>query len=93
MILKRLLAYSSVEHMGIIILGIGISTPLAIYGALLHIMNHAIAKSALFYMAGVITQEYRTKNIMRIRGLISTMPLVGTMFIIEYLGNYRYSAV
>lgn len=83
--LKRLLAYSSVEHMGIIIVGIGISTPLAVYGALLHIINHAITKSALFYMAGVITQEYRTKNIMRIRGLIRTMPLMGTIFIMSIL--------
>ena len=83
--LKRLLAYSSVEHMGIVMLGIGIGTPLSIYGALLHMMNHAIAKSALFYMAGVITQEYQTKNIARIRGLVSTMPLVGTLFIIAIL--------
>jgi len=83
--LKRLLAYSSVEHMGIVILGIGIGTPLAIYGALLHMINHAIAKSALFYMAGVITQEYQTKNIARIRGLVTTMPLVGTLFIIAIL--------
>ena len=83
--LKRLLAYSSVEHMGIVILGIGIGTSLSIYGALLHMMNHAIAKSALFYMAGVITQEYQTKHIARIRGLVSTMPLVGTLFIIGIL--------
>lgn len=83
--LKRLLAYSSVEHMGIIVLGIGISTPLAIYGALLHIINHAIAKSTLFYLAGVITQEYKTKSIMRIRGLIRTMPLLGTMFMMTVL--------
>jgi len=83
--LKRLLAYSSVEHMGIVILGIGIGTPLAIYGALLHVINHAIAKSALFYMAGVITQEYQTKHIARIRGLVSTMPFVGTLFIIAIL--------
>jgi hydrogenase-4 component F len=71
--------------MGIIMIGIGISTSLAVYGALLHIINHAITKSALFYMAGVITQEYRTKNIMRIRGLIRTMPLVGTMFMLSIL--------
>lgn len=82
---KRLLAYSSVEHMGIITLGIGIGTPLAVYGALLHILNHAMAKSALFYVAGIITQEYRTKHIMRIRGLISTMPLVGTALVIGVL--------
>ena len=83
--LKRLLAYSSVENMGIITLGLGIGTTLSIYGALLHIINHAIAKSALFYMAGVITGEYQTKQIARIRGLVSTMPLVGTMFIISIL--------
>jgi len=83
--LKRLLAYSSVEHMGIVMLGIGIGTTWSIYGALLHMLNHAITKSALFYMAGVITQEYQTKNIARIRGLVSTMPVVGTLFIIGIL--------
>lgn len=83
--LKRLLAYSSVEHMGIIILGIGIGGFLGVYGALLHIINHGIAKSVLFYMAGVITQEYQTKQIARIRGLISVMPLVGSMFVIGIL--------
>jgi hydrogenase-4 component F len=83
--IKRLLAYSSVEHMGIIILGIGLFTPLAIYGALLHIINHAIVKSTLFYLAGVITQEYKTKSIMRIKGLISTMPLIGISFMVTIL--------
>lgn len=82
---KRLLAYSSVEHMGIVILGVGIGGFLGIYGALLHIINHGIVKSALFYMAGVITQEYQTKQIARIRGLISVMPLVGSMFVIGIL--------
>lgn len=82
---KRLLAYSSVEHMGLITFGIGIGTPLAVYGALLHIVNHALAKSMLFYLAGIITQEYRTKHILRIRGLVSAMPLVGTLFIIGIL--------
>ena len=83
--LKRLLAYSSVEHMGIIIFGVGVGGFLGIYGALLHVINHGIAKSVLFYMAGVITQEYQTKQIARIRGLIGVMPLVGSMFIIGIL--------
>ena len=82
---KRLLAYSSVEHMGIITLGLGVGTPLAIYAALLHIVNHAVAKSALFYMAGVITQEYKTRDIKKIHGLIRVMPLVTTLFIIGIL--------
>ncbi|WP_378953492.1 hydrogenase 4 subunit F [Pelosinus sp. sgz500959] len=83
--IKRLLAYSSVEHMGIIILGIGIGVPQAVYGALLHMINHAIAKSALFYMAGTIIQEYQTKHIARIRGLVKAMPLIGALFIMTIL--------
>lgn len=78
--IKRLLAYSSVEHMGLIAVGLGIGTPLAVYGALLHIFNHAITKSALFYLSGSIIQQYHTKHIMKIRGLLRAMPLAGTLF-------------
>ena len=78
--IKRLLAYSSVEHMGLIAVGLGVGTPLAIYGALLHTINHAVTKSALFYLAGSIIQYYHTKNIMRIRGLMQAMPIIGTLF-------------
>lgn len=77
---KRLLAYSSVEHMGIITLGVGIGTQAAIYGALLHMVNHALTKSFLFYVAGHVIQVYKTKSIMRIRGLVTTLPFIGTLF-------------
>ncbi|MBP2634969.1 MAG: dehydrogenase (quinone) [Firmicutes bacterium] len=83
--LKRLLAYSSIEHMGLITLGLGLGTPLALYGALLHIVNHAVTKSALFYLAGAIIQHYGTKHILRIRGLVSAMPVMGTMFVAAIL--------
>lgn len=83
--LKRLLAYSSIEHMGLITLGLGLGTPLALYGALLHIINHAVTKSTLFYLAGAIIQHYGTKNIMRIKGLVSAMPVLGTMFVAAVL--------
>jgi len=82
---KRLLAYSSVEHMGIITLGLGVGTPLAVYAALLHIVNHAIAKSFLFYLAGIVTQEYKTKSIKQIYGIARVMPLVATMLVIGIL--------
>ncbi|GAB6179889.1 hydrogenase 4 subunit F [Desulfotomaculum defluvii] len=82
---KRLLAYSSVEHMGIIAIGFGIGTQLAVYAALLHIINHAIAKSSLFYLAGVISQEYKTKHIKQIQGVARVMPAVATMFVIGIL--------
>jgi hydrogenase-4 component F len=83
--LKRLLAYSSVENMGLIAVGLGIGTPLAITGALMHILYHALTKSALFYLAGTISQEYRTKQLMRIRGLIRSAPLLGGLFFVGLL--------
>jgi len=82
---KRLLAYSSVEHMGIIAIGFGIGSHLAVYAALLHIINHAIAKSALFYLVGIISQEYKTRHIKEIQGIARVMPTVATMFIIGIL--------
>lgn len=82
---KRLLAYSSVEHMGIVAFGLGLGTPLAVYGAALHILNHAVAKSALFYLAGVVSQQFGTKHVMRIRGLFTAMPGIGAMFFIAVL--------
>lgn len=82
---KRLLAYSSVEHMGIVAFGLGIGTPLAIFGTALHILNHAVVKSALFYIVGIITQQYGTKQIMRIRGLFATMPGIGGLFLVAVL--------
>lgn len=82
---KRLLAYSSVENMGIILVGVGIWTPLAMYGALLHLINHALIKSALFYLSGVIAQRYHTKDILRIRGLVRLMPLTGSLFLLLLL--------
>ena len=82
---KRLLAYSSVENTGLIVIGIGTGTPLGIYGALLHILNHAVGKSALFFITGLIVQQYRTKYIMRIKGIITATPLLGGLFVLLFL--------
>lgn len=79
--IKRLLAYSSVEHMGIVALGLGSGAALGLYGALLHLLNHAVAKSGLFYLAGVLVQQYRTKQILRIRGMIRTLPAAGGLML------------
>ncbi len=83
--IKRLLAYSSVENMGLIALGIGTGTPLGLYGALLHLINHAVGKSALFYVAGVMIQQYHTKQILRIRGIIGAAPILGCLFVVVVL--------
>lgn len=83
--LKRMLAYSSVEHMGITTLGMGIGGWLGTYGALLHMVNNSLTKSLLFFSAGIICYRYHTKQMERITGLLKGMPLIGTMFLVAAL--------
>ncbi len=82
---KRLLAYSSIEHMGIISLGIGIGGPVGIYGALLHIMNHALAKPLMFFVSGRIQANYGSTRIENVSGVLSSMPVLGTLTFIGAL--------
>jgi len=73
--LKRLLAYSSVEHIGIVALAVGIGGPLALFAGAFHMFNHAIAKSALFVCAGALGQRYGTWRLARMRGALEAAPL------------------
>jgi hydrogenase-4 component F len=74
---KRLFAYSSVEHMGIIAVALGFGGVLGLYGALLHTLNHAIAKAVLFLSSGDIALRYKTREAAGVRGLLATVPLTG----------------
>ena len=78
---KRLLAYSSIEHMGVIALGIGFGAPLAVAGALLHVITHASAKGLAFFGAGSLLRGYDTKEIDEVRGAGIVMPWTGPMFL------------
>ena len=80
--LKRMLAFSSVEHMGIITLAVGLGGPLGLFGAFLHMFNHSMTKSLLFFSAGNIAQKYHSKYINRIFGVIKAMPFTGVIFLI-----------
>ncbi len=82
---KRLLAYSSVEHMGIIALGIGFGGTFGIFGAILHMFNHAMTKSLMFFGAGNILLKHNTKEIFNVSGVVKTMPVTGAMFVIGTL--------
>lgn len=82
---KRMLAYSSIEHMGIIAFGIGIMSPLSVFGALFHILNHALTKSMLFMASGNIYLKYETKKTSKIHGVVRTMPVTGTVFMLGLL--------
>jgi hydrogenase-4 component F len=81
---KRMLAYSSVEHMGILVLGIGIGG-MAIYGALLHLINNGLTKGVLFLSAGNIHRAYGSKLTDEVHGAIERVPLSGALFLTGFL--------
>jgi hydrogenase-4 component F len=72
--LKRLLAYSSIENMGLIAFGLGLGGKWAVAGGLLQIFNHALAKSGLFLAAGEMVHVFHSKRIQRMRGLFKAAP-------------------
>ncbi|HME86386.1 MAG TPA: hydrogenase 4 subunit F, partial [Roseiarcus sp.] len=74
---KRMFAYSSIEHMGVIVFAFGIGGPLANFAALLHMAMHSLTKSAIFYTVGQVAQVKGTQQIADIRGLTVTHPLLG----------------
>jgi hydrogenase-4 component F len=78
--IKRMLAYSSIEHMGVIAVGLAFGAPLAIAGALLHAVNHAASKSLAFFGAGRLAERYSTREIAEIRGGVRALPVSGTLF-------------
>jgi hydrogenase-4 component F len=75
--IKRLFAYSSIEHMGIIVFAFGMGGPLANFAGLLHMVMHSLTKSAIFFAVGHITQIKGTQQISEIRGLTETHPALG----------------
>jgi hydrogenase-4 component B len=94
--LKKLLAYHSIENIGIIGIGIGIGciglgtanelmATLGFMGALLHILNHSLFKSLLFYSAGNVYQSTHTMNIEHLGGLIKKMPHTAFLFLVAAL--------
>jgi formate hydrogenlyase subunit 3/multisubunit Na+/H+ antiporter MnhD subunit len=91
--LKKLLAYSSIENIGIIGMGIGTGmlglsyklpfiALLGFTGAILHVLNHFIFKTLLFYGAGIVYHKTGTRNIEKLGGLIKTLPVTSSFFLI-----------
>jgi hydrogenase-4 component F len=75
--IKRMFAYSSIEHMGIIVFAFGMGGPLANFAGLLHMTMHSLTKSAIFFAVGHIAQVKGTQKIADIGGLTVTNPLLG----------------
>ena len=77
--LKGLLAYSTISHLGLITLLLGLNSPLAAVAAVFHIMNHATFKASLFMAAGIVDHESGTRDIRRLSGLRQMMPITATL--------------
>jgi hydrogenase-4 component F len=82
---KRLLAYSSVEHMGVLAIGVSFGAPIALAGVLLHVMAHAAAKGSAFMGAGVFTVKYGTKQMHAMRDGMRLLPWSGPLFLLSVL--------
>lgn len=79
---KRLLAYSSVEQMGLIAAGFGLAVPLAVVGSLLQMLTHSLAKTLMFINSGNLLLRFRTTDIAEVRGLVRVAPLTAVPVIV-----------
>ncbi len=79
---KRLMAYSSVEHMGIVALGFGFGGILGIAGAMYHMLNHALNKSLMFFGAGNMMRAYRSKDMRMMRRVLKFYPVTGIIWLL-----------
>lgn len=83
---KRMLAYSSMENFGLMMAGLGLFVPFAAQAMLLHMFNHALIKYSLFYTAGTIMEEFGTKNMMRIHGMMTRTPRTALFWLLGIVG-------
>ena len=77
-----MLAYSSVEHMGILAIGVSFGAPIALTGVLLHVLAHAAAKGNAFMGAGVFVRKFRTKELSGMRAGVASLPWSAPAFLL-----------
>jgi len=79
--LKKMVAYSSVSHMGFVVLGIAAANASGIDGAAMQMFNHGIITGMLFFLVGMIYERYHTKEIAKLRGIIAAVPALGVLWV------------
>ncbi|EXJ22507.1 Na(+) H(+) antiporter subunit D [Alkalibacterium sp. AK22] len=84
--IKMILAYSTVSQIGLIMIGLNMGSDIAYWGALFHVVSHALFKSTLFLAAGQVYNQYGTRDIRMMRGVLRSMPLTGMAIIFGILG-------
>jgi hypothetical protein len=82
---KRLFAYSSIEHMGLAMVGFGVGGTIGNFGGFFHLVNHAFAKSLAFFAAGNIHRRFKTVEIDEVRGLTTVLPWTAMALLISGL--------
>lgn len=80
--MKGVLAYSTISHLGLITLLLGMNTELALVAAVFHMINHATFKASLFMAAGIVDHETGTRDLTRLSGLYRSMPITATLAIV-----------
>ncbi len=80
--MKGVLAYSTISHLGLITLLLGMNSPLALVAAVFHMVNHATFKASLFMAAGIVDHETGTRDLQRLSGLYRAMPITATLAIV-----------
>ncbi len=85
--MKKLIAYSSVSHMGFVMLGLFVLTPMAAKGAVLQMVNHGLSTGALFLIVGVVYERRHTRLIADFGGLSSRMPVYAAVFLIMTMSS------
>src|SRR5699024_6301454 len=88
--LKAILAFSTISQLGMIMAMLGFGTKVAVFAAVFHILNHATFKGSLFMVAGIIDHETGTRDIRKLGGLISFMPITATLAL---LGTFSMAGV
>ncbi len=78
--LKKMVAYSSVSHMGFVVLGIAAANAAGVDGAAMQMFTHGIITGMLFFLVGMIYERYHTKEIAKLRGVITAVPALGVIF-------------
>jgi NADH-quinone oxidoreductase subunit M len=90
---KRLVAYSSVSHMGLVMLGMFALTPVGITGSIVQQINHAISTGALFLIVGIVYERRQTNDIAEYRGLSKVMPVFATVFLVMTMSSIGLPAL
>lgn len=80
--LKRKLAYSSIENVGLIVLALGVGGPLGIGAALLHSVNHSFTKALLFCVSGNVLMKYGTRDLRAVKGILRVAPVTGLLLLV-----------